>query len=346
MRRWLPLIAVLSCLCAPALAEPVAITLRHGPAEPTCVAEHPRGAVIAARWGRELGGPRTRMAWKRLLQAGPTGCDLVAKWLAGGARGGDSEDIKEVVLVLLRTGSDTHVAVAAPYITSRVPATVARAALGLQTRLAVLPEAWVANVVASASSTWPLERDQPDPRESLVGLLLGLHTEGELQFEDQGPATSLVWVESDSWGADTAPPPQHVAGIEALLATGLFEVERVVASQMDRLLGLGLPNQEVWAPLLLPLLDRPDRETARFAARALGRAAPEGLEPVVASILDAAPGWRHLPDLLAGLQLRVAAGDGGATTRSLLRRIESQGGGKSARRASRLLADLPAESDP
>ena len=332
MARLLTILFVLA-LSSPALA----LELRHGPAEEGCTKDTPRVENAVHKWTGQLGGPNTAKSWRRLMRSGRHGCDAVAAWLGQGAPAAPDSEIAEAVQSLLRRGSQANVEAAVLALSHPSDEVVAAAAFGLRSRLPVLDRSLAEQIVAAAQRPWPTVQDAPDPRGSLLGLLVGRHAEGRIQYVDDGPISVAQWVETTAWSAE-AMPPLHLEGLAALMAGADPGLELAFALLARSVVDEDHPAAPDLGPLLVPLLQRvgPDRATAQLAAEALGRGQPPGIDAAVDAVIAQRNPPYLAPHLLNGFEDRIKAGPVDAALVDRLERLRGlvlQGAG---RRADRL----------
>lgn len=301
------LLALALLLAAPAQAGD--LELRHGPPDPGCSKESPQAEANAHKWTGALGGPRTAKAWKILLKSGPHGCDAVATWLDQGAPAGSDEEVAGAVQGLLRAGSPANVTAAAAFLGSESHQIVAAAAFGLRARLPVADRSLAELLVAASYRPWEPADDAPDPHASVLGILVGRHAEGRVQFVQDGPVSVPEWVDTATWSADTL-PELHLEALTALMGEANAATERAFATLALSAFDEELPVAPPLGPLLVPLLTRVGSEgpTAQIAAQALGRGQPEGIDPAVEAVVQQRnPPWLA-PHLLNGFEDRIKAG--------------------------------------
>ena len=314
-----------------------ALELRHGPVDDRCSGDTARAERVVHAWLGQLGGPNTRRAWRRLIDAGPHGCDAVAAWLEQGAPAVPDAEIALAAQSLLRDGSQANVEIAVAALTHPSNEVVASAAFGLAARLPVLDRPLAEQVVAAAQRAWDPPADAPDPRVSLLGLLLGRHAEGRVGYVQDGPVAVATWVETRSWSAEVL-PPLHLEGLTALLKSADPGLEAAFAQLARSMFDEEHPVAPSLGPLLVPLLQRvgPQRATAQWAAEALGRGQPEGIDAAVDAVIAQRNPPYLAPFLLNGFEDRVRAGQADAALVDRLERLRALILPRAARRADRL----------
>ncbi len=329
------LIPALLLLCVPAAAS--ALELRHDPADAGCSEDTPQNDAAAHKWTGQLGGPNTRRAWRALLDAGPHGCDAVAAWLQQGAPAAPDSEVAGAVLGLARSGSADNVSVVVLALSHPSDAVTAAALFGLRSRLPVLQPDHIDWLLAAATRTWVTAEDAPDPRTSALGLLLGRHAEGRVQYVQDGPVSVPEWVETRTWSAPDL-PDLHREALVRLLEAGDPAAARAFAE-----LALAMANEEhpvasALGPLLVPLLQRvgPDRPTAQWAAQALGRTQADGVDAAVEAALTQRNPPYLAPHLLNGFEDRIKQGPVDAGMAARLERLRGVVVPRSGRRAERL----------
>ncbi len=320
-------------LLVPASAS--ALELRHEAVEKGCGKADVPAAI--ERWTAELGGPATKRAWRQLMQSGPGGCAAVAAWIVEGAPAASDAELAAAAQSLARAGSPDQVAAVAPLLAHSSNDVVAGAAFGLRSRLPVLDRPTAEHLVAATFRPWELRDDEPDPRASLLGLLLGRHAEGRVEYLQDGPVSVPEWVETRSWRADEL-PALHAEALGAALDSKLPELEQAFAELALALADEEHPAAPALGPNLAPLLlrDGSERATAQLAAQCLGRLQVAATDAAVDATLEQRnPPWLA-PHLLNGFEDRLKAGPTDEATAARLERLRAVVPPRAARRADRL----------
>ncbi len=330
-------IALVLALLLSLPAPVAALELRHEPVDGGCLKETTQAETTVHKWMGQLGGPNTKRGWRLLMEAGPHGCNAVATWLGQGAPAAEDSEIAAAVQSLLRSGSAKNVEAAAVALGHPSNEVVAAAAFGLRARLPVLDRPLAELVVGATHRPWEPQVDAPDPRASLLGLLLGRHAEGRVQYVQDGPVSVPEWIDTKVWTAD-ALPDLHREALTVLLETADPGLERAFAELSLAMIEEDHPTAAGLGPLLVPLLQRisSERPTAQTAAQALGRGGFDGVEAAVEAVLTQRNPPYLAPHLLNGFEDRIKAKAVDAAMVTQLERLRAAVPPRSGRRADRL----------
>ena len=319
-RLALALAALLSTLPGRAAADTV-LELRHGPVGGDCRIEAgPREEALVERWVPELGGGRTRRAWRILLRQGQPGCRAVAAWLAEGGPGLDGRGLADAARALLERGEPEQVEVAAALLGHQAVEVTLGVLEGLEKRLAVIDEQATARL---------LEDEREGVPEAALALFAGYHSEGRVRFEQGVP----VWEETAWWGARDDPPHHYWDAVRTCIEGEDPGLRELAAKYLSRHGREDHPGAISWGRLLAGIAGSRD-PAAALAAGGLGWSEAPALYDVEAELLLDPAALRQLLD---GLEGRLEAGRGTQETLDRLGRIAARGDRRQHARAGRLL---------
>ncbi|MCP4867232.1 MAG: hypothetical protein GY898_00760 [Proteobacteria bacterium] len=130
---------------------------------------------------------------------------------------------------------------------------------------------------------------------------------------------------------------RHMDAIAAIVEKADVEQRMRVAKYIQRLYIEGQPNQQGWAPTLVPMLglSGDDQDAANLAARGLGALDGDGIDEVVASVM-AGGNADTLDYLIQGFESKLGRGLGTAGTIGRLDTIAGAADKKNARAAEKL----------
>ncbi len=261
------------------------------------------------KWGPELGGADTRKAWKKLVDQGESGCDVILEFLKGEATGMEAADFADLGKDMIMGGSERYITVAAEFIKSGDETIIRGVLKGLETRLWPLtPEQ--AEIVAN--------HDDDAVREGALGALIGYHREGTMQFTYGVPH----FKETAFWGATAPPPEHHLSAVKAIVARDIPDHNQKVAQYVERLYLEGNANQEPWGDVLLEFIGKVDGDRldqAAIAAKAIGYGEPPATDKAIELVLGPDHA-RVVQFLIEGLGERLKLGRG---TKGTLTRLET-----------------------
>jgi hypothetical protein len=276
------------------------------------------------KWQPELGGDKTRQAWKKLVRLGEPGCDAVVAHLQAGAAGMESADLADAAAALILGGQPAHMAAGAALL-AKDDLEVTLSILGaMEARMMHLSAEQAAAVASSP---------EDEVREKAIAALVGYHSIGALVFKMGIP----IWEEQDWYGATVAPEQHHLDALQVILENATPAHTLRAAKYIQRLYTEGQPNQAAWAPTLAPLtaLSGDDQDAANLAARGLGARDGEGIDAVVESIL-AGGNADTIDFLIQGLGIRLGRGLGTADTIARLEKITAGAEKKNSKAAEKL----------
>ncbi|MCO4771746.1 MAG: hypothetical protein KDA24_17075 [Deltaproteobacteria bacterium] len=264
------------------------------------------------QFGPMLGTSETRKAWKKLVDLGEAGCDVILTFLEGDAAGMESADFADLGKDMITGGSEKHITVAADFILSNDEKIIRGVVAGLERRLIPLTPAQ-ADVIA--------KHEDEAVRVDALGALIGYHREGTIQITYGVPH----FKETAFWGRTVPPPEHHVAAVATIVGYDIPDHSEKVAQYVSRLYLEGNAGQEVWGDLLVEIASNADEEhfdSAAIAARGLGYGEP----PAIDAGIDAVLGHDHervVQFLVEGLSERLKQGRGSKTTLTRLEKIKT-----------------------
>lgn len=313
---------------APAIASAGdLLEMRHGAAGTACVGDGGTKATKnLPKWQPELGGDKTRKAWKTLVNSGTPGCDAVADWLVAGAAGEDDAGIADAAAILIKNGTDAH-AEAGLSALEEGSLEVTLAILGaLEYRLAVVSPELTAAIVDNGGD---------GVHKAAAAVFIGYHSEGTLKFVYGVP----YWDEIAYWGAVTAPPQHYVDAVGKLFDAAEGDTLEALVKYCGRHFREGHRDQDAWAPFLIAHLgDSGDAQgVANIAAKHLAWGEPAGIDEGVDAALAAA-NKETLEHMLDGFEERLGEKRGTAQTIALLDKIAAGGDGKGQYKRAEKLA--------
>ncbi len=276
------------------------------------------------KWQPELGGEKTRQAWKKLVKLGEPGCDAVVAHIEAGGAGFEAADFADAAESLILGGQQRHMDAGAALLAQGDKEVTLKILSAMETRLM--------HLTAEQAAALASDGDE-EVREKAIAVLVGYHSIGQLVFKMGIP----VWEEQDWYGATVAPPQHHVDAVATLLGDATVDQRLRVAKYIQRLYTEFQPNQQAWAATLVPLveLSGDDQDAANLAARGLGAASPDGIDAVVDTVLGGG-NEATLDFLIQGFELRLGRGLGSAATIALLDKIAGAADKKNAKAAEKL----------
>jgi hypothetical protein len=281
------------------------------------------------KWQPELGGDKTRKAWKELLGAGQEGCKLVAEWLAAGGAGEDLEGHRDAAHKLILFGDDAQVALGDDWLMGHDGDTTRHIAAALERRLALVDEEQAAYLGA-----------HPDKgvRDDVLGLLMGYHSEGRMVSKRYGPVTVLEYEETLWLGAPEGPTPYVVAAVKSILDQGDHDTAEKVAKFGSRFYKERYPGHEAWADFTVDMVgvargEKDFQKAANIAARLTAYGEGPRLGEMVEKVL-AAGNDETLEHMLDGFEDGFNAGIATPVTLGHLQTIADSGSGKQHKRAA------------
>lgn len=317
------------------VALPITAQAQFGRTTTTAAANGPQGGTCTGgsskktdkeipKWEPELGGEKTRQAWKKLVRLGEPGCDAVVAHIEAGAAGMESADLADAAEALILGGQQRHMDAGAALIANGDREITLKALSAMEVRLMQLTAEQAAAVASS---------EDEDVRESAIAALVGYHSIGALVTKFGIP----VWEEQDWYGATAAPAQHHIEAVATILDAATVDHRMRVAKYIQRLYTEGQPNQQAWAPTLVGLLgySGDDQDAANLAARGLGAFDGDGIDDVVATVM-AGGNSDTLDFLIQGFELRLGRGLGTAGTIARLDTIAGSEDTKNAKAAEKL----------
>jgi len=276
------------------------------------------------KWQPELGGEKTRQAWKNLIRLGEPGCDLVVAHIEAGGAGMEAADLADAAKDLILGGQERHMLAGATLLARGEKEITLGILDAVEARLMHLTPEQAAAVAADAD---------PEVREKAIAAFVGYHSIGQLVFKMGIP----IWEEADWYGATVAPPQHHIDAVATILAAATPDHRMRVGKYIQRLYTEGQPNQQAWAPTLVPLveLSGDDQDAANLAARGLGALDGDGMDAVVDTVL-AGGNAATIDYLIQGFGMKLGRGLGTAGTIARLDKIAGAAEKKNAKAAEKL----------
>jgi len=321
------LLTALALSLAPGLALADAKP-RQGPTDARCQrGPDKKSEKIIAKFGAGLGGADTRKSWKKLMDAGSEGCQMVADWLAEGGAGEELAGTRDVAERLIMWGDDSQFVLGTTFLMGHDDDTTMQIVEGLEKRLAALtPEQtdFLANHANKAV------------RDKALGLLMGYHSEGKMVMKKYGPVTVMEYEETLWLGAGDGPSEHHLAAVAAILAAGDHDTAERVAKYGSRFYKERYSNNDAWAALMLPFVSVAKGDDAQKAANIVARNTAWGEGAGLAELVTAAAASGNqetLEHLLDGFENGIKAGFATQATLGFLEQVAA-GEGKQAKRAA------------
>ncbi len=286
---------------------------------------------IIAKFGGELGGADTRKAWKKLLDAGEPGCQMVADWLAEGGAGEELAGHRDAAERLIMWGNDAQIALGSKWLMGHDDDTTMQIIEGLEKRLGqVTPE----------QAQFLADHPNKEVRDKALGLLMGYHSEGQMVAKRYGPVTTMQYEETLWLGASDGPPEHHLAAVVRILEQGDHDTREKVAKYGSRFYKERYANNDAWAPLMLPFVsaekgDKDNQKAANLVARNTAWGEGAGLAEVVKAAI-ASGNQETLEHLLDGFEEGIKAGFATKATLGFLGEVAGGGDGAQNKRAEKM----------
>jgi len=355
---------LLLLLPAVALAAPPELHADRPPYSNWCgKASEKKIAKGLARYQPLLGTDDTRDAWKSLADLGVPGCQAVADWLAAGADGGETGDVRDAGARMILSGTPSQIAVGVDVMLADSDDRIGTYGAALAAKRLVLLDdermhASVTLLLSPAGRTDPLSFNNAsgpanltgvwDGINVLVGLGLGTYTIVQTPYSSTSyipGATVQVDVRQavlSCSSSRTAPP--DAAGIRAVERALTLDSHNTPLRLAQNLTCRGRDKgdgADAFVGELRTWATQPDQDKklAEYSARALGATQPQGALAAAEALI--ATGHEGVQDnFLIGLGMRIDGGWGNDGTRALAALFAESGHRDVRSRARDCLKDL------
>jgi hypothetical protein len=289
-----------------------------------CKGMNKKAGKVLGKWMPELGGDKTRKAWKELIDVGSDGCKVILEHIEAGGEGLVSADYADIAALFFASGID-------PY-ASAARGMLLRGDAEINKELLDALEPGMVHLTAEEAASVSTVDDVGARREAL-GVLIGHHSEGMMTSTMGVPH----WKETAWYGATKAPPQHHIDAVNHIIDAGDEDTRKDASDMIHRLYIEGNPNQEAWVPTLALFIemDGDDQDAANLAARGLAACGAEGLDGYVDTIL-ATENKTTIENLLEGFERRLGAGRGTQANLDQLQRIADTAAGGNAKSAAKM----------
>jgi hypothetical protein len=313
MKSTLLLGALIALFAVPTLAG--AVTARHEPEEPGCFGKGKEAKVESAQ-GKIAEG-KVRAGINALRMQGELGCSALVDWLAGGAAGGNEDQVEDVIAWVGRSDVPGALEQVLAHADDEREDVRDMAVFVLEERLVELTAAEAEALIGATHE---------DTRETAVGILAGHHSIGAIEMVKPavvvGPSIPM-WVEQEFYGALEL-PAAHAAALGHLVSDPEADVREHCAVVMGRMLYERLASSPAYGEHLLTLVSDEDEDVAEAAAKGAGYGTPAN-GPAIVDAVVARAADEGVEELMDGLDECVDEGTPTEHTLAMLQYIATSG---------------------